>query len=412
MLTASISYSYYTMFQSQFFAHIPQDEPFILEMPLVFQLPIRTWMYTVVEESCWDFASQHIPHILRQMQWTEPAAVEVKQWLGLFLRGSSSALLAPHFDYSSFSSVHDRARMANNTFETIRELRNSTAHRRPWTVNTMLSGSMAAGDLMRLFRDRRRERFFVDLDCRLNNWKLWHQKMLETSRVDLKDVLMDKRGVPRHQNYFCKLKQLPLRLGEVEASKALKTREDAKQAQGKILFREVRKLLKDTGSLAGGSLCCEYYEALNTDQNERIRLLQAENEQFQKQLAIYERTTEETDAASETLNSDQNEKIRLLQAQKDILQKQLAIYQRIVDLTSGSNTTPIVEGGTKNTCHLPSPSRKRTKDNGESISEPSALSSPSRKRARNEDGTQESEPRIKRSKISHLWNGFAIFFGG
>ncbi|KAK3334328.1 hypothetical protein B0H65DRAFT_481548 [Neurospora tetraspora] len=132
--------------------------------PIAFPFKVTTTvmetLHKLFEECCYQFALAHIPHHLAERNWDCPEAVELSTWHWTFselLRSNPRYVFAFDTDYAFEKAVPARRRVTYvyNHLLALKVIRNQTVHPRPLNPMVLPKILRRAGELARLFRDRR-----------------------------------------------------------------------------------------------------------------------------------------------------------------------------------------------------------------------------------------------------------------
>ena len=130
-------------------------------------------LHKLFEECCYQFALVHIPHHLAEQNWDCPEAVELSTWhkiLSELLQTDADHVFA--FDTgSTFETTVPASRRViyvNNHLFTLKDIRNQAVHPRPLNPMALPKILRRAGELARLFRDRRLQQDIQQLSSEIN----------------------------------------------------------------------------------------------------------------------------------------------------------------------------------------------------------------------------------------------------
>ncbi|KAK3505419.1 hypothetical protein B0T13DRAFT_456370 [Neurospora crassa] len=145
----------------------------IIFFPFKVTTTVMLTLHKLFEECCYQFALVHIPHHLAEQNWDCPEAVELSTWHKIF-----SELLQTDADHvfafdtgSTFGTAVPASRRVlyvNNHLFTLKDIRNQAVHPRPINPMALPKILRRAGELARLFRDRRLQQDIQRLSSEIN----------------------------------------------------------------------------------------------------------------------------------------------------------------------------------------------------------------------------------------------------
>lgn len=145
----------------------------IIFFPFKVTTTVMLTLHKLFEECCYQFALVHIPHHLAEQNWDCPEAVELSTWHKIF-----SELLQTDADHvfafdtgSTFETTVPASRRViyvNNHLFTLKDIRNQAVHPRPLNPMALPKILRRAGELARLFRDRRLQQDIQQLSSEIN----------------------------------------------------------------------------------------------------------------------------------------------------------------------------------------------------------------------------------------------------
>ncbi|EAA33821.1 hypothetical protein NCU05695 [Neurospora crassa OR74A] len=145
----------------------------IISFPFKVTTTVMLTLHKLFEECCYQFALVHIPHHLAEQNWDCPEAVELSTWHKIF-----SELLQTDADHvfafdtgSTFETTVPASRRViyvNNHLFTLKDIRNQAVHPRPLNPMALPKILRRAGELARLFRDRRLQQDIERLSSEIN----------------------------------------------------------------------------------------------------------------------------------------------------------------------------------------------------------------------------------------------------
>ncbi|KAJ4399728.1 hypothetical protein N0V85_005940 [Neurospora sp. IMI 360204] len=131
-----------------------------ISFPFKVTTTVMETLHKLFEECCFQFALAHIPHHLAERNWDCPEAVELSTWHWTFselLRSNPHYVFGFDTDCAFAKAVPARRRVTYvyNHLLALKVIRNQTVHPRPLNPMVLPKILRRAGELARLFRDRR-----------------------------------------------------------------------------------------------------------------------------------------------------------------------------------------------------------------------------------------------------------------